>query len=246
MFKKFASCAAAAAVLALAAGPAPAAGMVNGIDANFPPFAYIDKSGKPGGFDVDAVNWIAKKMDFDVSHQPVEWDGIIPSLRAKKIDFICSGMSITEERAKKVNFTNPYWEVKNVFVTKTDSSLVSDDLLNGGKKIGVQQGTAEATWLEEHKKENGWNFELRFYDSSPMAVEDVLNGRLDGAGMNDAPAKDAASKKPVKIAGLFGEVNSFGCAVRKEDTELLKTLNEGYKALLADPYWKELVEKYDP
>jgi len=246
VFKTFASCAAAAAALALAAGPASAAEYTNGIDANFPPFAYVDKSGKAAGFDVDAVNWIAKKEGFEVKHQPVDWDGIIPSLLAKKIDFICSGMSITEERAKKVNFTDPYWEVKNVFVTKMDSTLTSDELLNGKKKIGVQQGTSEADWLKAHKEENGWNFELRFYDSSPMAVEDVLNGRIDGAGMNDAPAKDAASKKPVKIAGLFGEVNSFGCAVRKEDTELLKTLNEGYKALMADPYWAELVKTYNP
>lgn len=246
MTRKFASFAAAAALLALAATPAPAATYVNGIDANFPPFAYIDKDGKPGGFDVDSVNWIAKKMGFEVKHQPVDWDGIIPSLLAKKIDLICSGMSITPERAQKVNFTNAYWEVKNVFVTKKDSALTSNDLLTGKKKIGVQSGTPEGDWLKENKEKNGWNFDLRYYDSSPMAVEDVLNGRLDAAGMNDAPAKDAAAKKPVKIAGIFGEVDTFGCAVRKDDADLLKKLNDGYKMLKADPYWQELIKKYKP
>lgn len=246
MFKKISIIASVAVAFGLAAGPAAAQKLVNGIDANFPPFAYVDKSGKAGGFDVDAVDWIAKKMGFEVSHQPVDWDGIIPSLLAKKIDLICSGMSITEARAKQVNFTDPYWEVKNVFVTKKDAKLTSDDLLKGNKKIGVQQGTAEADWLKNNKEKNGWNFTLRYYDSSPMAVEDVLNGRIDGAGMNDAPAKDAASKKPVQIAGLFGEVNIFGCAVRKEDTALLKKLNDGYKALMADKTWKELIAKYKP
>lgn len=246
MFKKISIIASVAVAFGLMAGPAAAQKLVNGIDANFPPFAYVDKSGKAGGFDVDAVNWIAKKMGFEVSHQPVDWDGIIPSLLAKKIDLICSGMSITPERAKQVNFTDPYWEVKNVFVTKKDAKLTSDNLLKGNKKIGVQQGTAEADWLKNNKEKNGWNFTLRYYDSSPMAVEDVLNGRIDGAGMNDAPAKDAATKKPVKIAGLFGEVNTFGCAVRKEDTALLKKLNDGYKALMADKTWKELIAKYKP
>jgi len=246
VFKKISIIASAAVAFGLMAGPAAAQKLVNGIDANFPPFAYVDKSGKPGGFDVDAVDWIAKKMGFEVSHQPVDWDGIIASLLAKKIDLICSGMSITPERAKQVNFTDPYWEVKNVFVTKKDATLTSENLLKGNKKIGVQQGTAEADWLKNNKEKNGWNFTLRYYDSSPMAVEDVLNGRIDGAGMNDAPAKDAATKKPVKIAGLFGEVNIFGCAVRKEDTALLKKLNDGYKALMADKTWKELIAKYKP
>ncbi|MBO4794359.1 MAG: transporter substrate-binding domain-containing protein, partial [Deltaproteobacteria bacterium] len=69
---------------------------INGIDANFPPFAYVNQSGQPEGLDVDAINWIAKKMGFQVKHQPMDWDGIIPSLNAKKIDFIASGMTITE------------------------------------------------------------------------------------------------------------------------------------------------------
>ena len=56
---------------------------INGIDANFPPFAYVDKSGNPDGFDVKALGWIAKEMGFKVKHQPMDWDGIIPSLEAK-------------------------------------------------------------------------------------------------------------------------------------------------------------------
>ena len=59
---------------------------INGIDANFPPFAFVDKSGVPDGFDVKALDWIAKEMKFKVKHQPMDWDGIIPSLKTKKID----------------------------------------------------------------------------------------------------------------------------------------------------------------
>ena len=91
---------------------------INGIDANFPPFAYVDKSGDPDGFDVKALDWIAKEMRFKVKHQPMDWDGIIPSLKAKKIDIVASGISITDERKKQVNFTIPYWKIKQVLVAK--------------------------------------------------------------------------------------------------------------------------------
>ena len=88
-------------------GPAAAADKIyiNGFDAAYPPFSFIDKAGKPAGFDIDAVNWIAKEMGFKVKHQPTDWAAIVPSLKAGKIDFIASGMSITPERQAQVNFT---------------------------------------------------------------------------------------------------------------------------------------------
>ena len=191
------------------------------------------------------MNWIAKKMGFTVKHQPMDWDGIIPNLVAKKIDFIASGMSITPERKKVVNFTIPYWEIKQVFVSKKDAHLTVDKVLKGKKRLGVQRGTSEAEWLKDNAAKKGWNFELVYYDSAPLAIEDVLNGRIAAAAMDDAPAMDAESKKPVMILGTFGMHNEqFGYAVRKQDKKLLNTLNNGLKMLMADPYWDQLVKKY--
>ena len=220
---------------------------INGIDANFPPFAYVDKNGNPDGFDVQAVNWIAKEMGFKVTHKPIDWDAIIPSLRAKKIDFIAAGMSITEKRKEQVNFTNPYWTITQVLVASEDSDLTVDTALSSGNKVGVQRGTSEAKWIQENLiKAQGKDFELVMYDSAPLSVEDVVNGRIVAAAMDDAPAKDAVKKKPVKILGRFGMPDeNFGYAVRQEDTELLKTLNEGLKRLMASPYWEELQKKYE-
>lgn len=220
--------------------------LINGIDANYPPFAYVDKTGVPSGFDVEAMEWVAKEIGMEVTHQPIEWAGIIQSLLTKKIDIIASGMSITKERAKKVNFTNPYWVVENVIVIKKDSALTVDEILNGKKVLGVQQGTSEAKWLKAEKKKQGWNFTLRYYNSSPLAVEDILNGRLDAAAMESAPAKDAASKKAVKSIGTFGmDSDEFGYAVRKEDTELLNKVNAALEKFKASPDWDALVKKYD-
>ncbi|MCG8565642.1 MAG: ABC transporter substrate-binding protein [Desulfobacterales bacterium] len=234
--------------LLLASGGQAFAGkkIVNGIDANFPPFAFIDKTGQPSGFDVEAMDWIAKEMGYEVEHKAFDWDGIVTSLMTKKIDVIASGMSITPDRQKKVNFSNPYWKIEQVMVVKKDSTLTIDDLLKGGKVVGVQQGTSEAKWLKAEAKKNGWNIQLRYYNSSPLAVEDILNGRIAAAAMDDAPAKDAASKKAVKSIGPFGmHSEDFGYAIRKADEQLLKDVNEGLKRLMASPRWEELSKKYD-
>jgi polar amino acid transport system substrate-binding protein len=220
---------------------------INGIDANFPPFAFVDKNGVPDGFDVKALDWIAKEMGFKVKHQPMDWDGIIPSLNAKKIDLIASGMSVNEKRREQVNFTIPYWKITQVLVAKKDAKRTVDQILSKGNKVGVQRGTTEAKWIEENLiKKAKKKFSLVYYDSAPLAVEDVVNGRIVAAAMDDAPAKDAVKKKPVKIVGKFGMPDEeFAYAVRKEDTELLKKLNEGLKKLMASPYWAELKKKFE-
>jgi polar amino acid transport system substrate-binding protein len=219
---------------------------INGIDANFPPFAFVDKSGNPDGFDVKALDWIAKEMKFKVKHQPMDWDGIVPSLKAKKIDIVASGMSITDERKKQVSFTLPYWKIKQVLVGKKDANLTPEKALADGNKIGVQRGTTEAKWIEENLiKKEGKKIELVQYDSAPLAIEDVINGRIIAAAMDDAPALDAAKKKPVKIIGGFGmKDEEFGYAIRKEDTEFYKKVNEGLKKLMKSPYWAELKKNY--
>lgn len=218
---------------------------VNGIDANYPPFAYVDESGKPSGFDVDSMDWIAKEMGFTVTHKPMDWDGIIPALVGKKIDMVCSGMSISPARQKRVTFTQPYWTVTKVFVVKADSPLTVQNIQNGSKRVGVQRGTNEAEMLQQELDKKAANFTLRFYDSAPMGIEDLLNGRIDAFGLDSAPANDAIAKnKPVKVAGNFGAEDLFAVATRNEDDGLRKTINEGYKRLVVSPYWKELQDKY--
>lgn len=219
---------------------------INGIDPNYPPFAYVDeKTGQPAGFDIDSMNWIAKKMGFTVSHKPMAWDGIIPALNAKEIDMICSGMSITAERAKTVLFSNPYWQVYRVFITRNDSDLTPEKILSSEISVGVQRGTSEAAALKKEKEEKNYPFTLRYYDSAPLAVEDLLNGRIEAAFMDELPADDAISKgSKVKKVGTHGDPDNFGVAMRKGEENLAKLVNDGYELLIKDPYFKELQKKY--
>ena len=219
---------------------------INGIDPNYPPFAYVDeKTGQPAGFDVDSLNWIANRMGFTVTHKPMAWDGIIPALNAGEIDLICSGMSITEERGKVVQFSNPYWQVWRVFVTKKDSSLTPGAILSSPVKLGVQRGTSEAAALKKEQAAEKYPFTFRYYDSAPLAIEDVMNGRIEAAFMDELPADDAISKgRAVKKVGTHGSPDNFGVAMRKDEKELRSKIDEGFKLLMADPYWKELQKKY--
>ena len=142
-------------------------------------------------------------------------------------------------------FTEPYWVVKLVMVAKKDAKLTVEEIFKEGKTVGVQQGTPEAKWLKKEIEEKGYKTQLRLYNSSPLAVEDMLNGRIDAAVMDDAPAQDAASKKPVQILGTFGmPEETFGYAVRKDETQLLERVNASLKKLMASEDWKKLVEKY--
>lgn len=233
-------------VFASAAGICMAKTYVNGIDPNYPPFAYIDeKTGQPSGFDVDSMNWIARNQGFEVEHKPMNWDGIIPALNANQIDMVCSGMSVTPERAKMVQFSDPYWRVNRVFVVPADSTLTVEEILKQPLNVGVQRGTSEANAMKKEIEAKGYPMKLRQYDSAPLAVEDLLNGRINAALMDELPADDAIAKgRAVKKAGTHGEPDDFGVALRKGDNDLRKLIDAGYRALKDDPYWQELQKKY--
>ena len=219
---------------------------INGIDANNPPFTYIDeKNGKPAGFDVEALDWIASTMGFQVKHMPVAWDAVISTLLARKIDMVCSGMTITPERARLVAFSNPYWKAYNVFVVPQDSDLTVAAILTEKLKIGGQRGTSEAIALVKMQKEQHLRFDMRLYDSGFLMIEDLINGRIHAALLDSQPAQDAiAQGKPVRIAGIHGTPVNYGVAFRTEDTALRKLVNEGYAKLMADPFWKQLQQQY--
>ena len=221
---------------------------INGIDANYPPFSFIDSKGEPDGFDIKAINWIAKEMGFKVQHQPMQWESIIPSLKAGKIDFIASGMSVDEQRKQQVNFSTCYYKTVMILAAKRENPIMPDKTMESDMKWGVQRGSSEAHWIEDKlitDKEK--KFKLLQYDSAPLAMEDVINGRIDVAAVSQTSAEEFMEKgMPIKILGSYGQPDDeTAYACRKEDTELLNKLNEGLNRLMASATWTELKKKYD-
>ena len=219
---------------------------INGIDPDFPPFAYVDKDGKPAGFDVEAVDWIAKEMGFEVKHQPTAWDTIVASVNAKKIDFIASGLSVDEERAKIIAYTIPYWEHKWSLVIRADSDLNIVTGLSSGHTVGVQRGTTGANWIEDNLIGKGVDVKMKVYDTFTLAIEDLLNGRVDSAVQDDTMVKEILkARSGLKEVGTWGAGKTYAYGLRKGDTELLNLLNEGLKKLMNSPKWDELIAKYN-
>jgi polar amino acid transport system substrate-binding protein len=219
--------------------------LINGYDADYPPFASKNDQGEAQGFDIDCVNWIAEKHGLKVTHEAVAWSSIIDLLKNKKIDFIASGLSVTAERAEQINFTKPYRTIRQAILVGKDSTLAMDDILKGTKKIGVQSGTSDMAAMEKNIGQDGNNYELVAYDNADLAAEDVINGRVDAALMNEDRASDVIKALPLKFLG-YASVPSedYAYGVHKDNAELLATLNQGLDELMADPYWDELTKKY--
>ena len=217
-----------------------------GIDAAYQPFSMVGPDGKATGFDVDSMKWIAKDQGFEVEFLPIAWDGIIPALLAGKIDLVYAGMTITEERKEKVNFSKPYWTVNQMVVVKEGSPITLDEVKNGSVVIGTQRGCTAAIWIDENlvnqslmPAEN-----LKLYDNTPLAVDDLVSGRIDAVMYDSTVMNDIIAGKPVTKVGMVETNEDFGIAVRKDDTELLEKLNTGLEKLMASPDWEALKQKY--
>ncbi len=217
-----------------------------GIDVPYPPFSMMDEKGNPTGFDVESIEWIAKDQGFKVTFIPTAWDGIIPALQAKKIDMVYSGMTITDERKEKVNFSRPYWVVNQMVVVKEGSPITLDQVKNGSVVIGTQRGCTAAIWIDENlvNKSLMPAENLKLYDNTPLAVEDLVSGRVDAVMYDSTVMNDIIAGKPVSKIGMIETNEEFGIAVRKEDTELLEKLNKGLENLKASPDWEALKQKY--
>jgi len=233
--------------LVLAGSAMAADKYVVGIDGDYPPYSFIGDDGKATGFDVESIQWIAQKMGFEVEIKPVAWDGIIPALLAKKIDLIYSGMTASDERKKVVAFSNVYWRVNQAVCVRQDSDLNMISALIGKKKIGTQRGTTAAMWLEDNLVKKGYlaKDDLKLYDNFPLSIKDMENGRVESVMFDDIMVEKAIKDKPMKIIGTVSTGEDYAVAMRKEDTKLQKTVNDGLAMLMKSAKWQELKEKYD-
>jgi polar amino acid transport system substrate-binding protein len=208
-----------------------------GIDGDYYPFSFIDKDGSPAGFDVESIQWIANEMGFKVQVVPMAWDGIIPSLLAKKIDLIYSGMTITEERKQQVDFSDVYWVVNQAIAAREGENLDIDSFKAGKYTVGTQRSCTAAMWIEDNLVKTGIlpKDNLKLYDNFPLAVNDLINGRVQVAMMDEPVVSKAIAGKPLVKIGVISTGEEYGIAVRKEDTDLKEKLNEGLKKLMASP-----------
>ncbi len=217
-----------------------------GTSPDFPPFEYIAKNGSIVGFDMDLIKLVAHKAGYScVKIISMDFDALIPALQQGKIDVIAAGMTITPEREKVVAFTIPYWEVDQAVIVSKKSNFRPKNLKDlAGKTVGVETGTTAAEYLRKYVKEHKVNIKIKRYTSYVLAVQDLVNGRIDAVMLDVPVAKMFTKKYPVVIAFVVKTGEKYGFAVRKSDTELLNKLNQALKEIMNSPEWNKLVEKY--
>jgi polar amino acid transport system substrate-binding protein len=217
-----------------------------GIDANYPPFTYRDSTGNFTGFDIESARWIADHEGFAVEFVAVPWDIIIPTLQNGTIDMVYSGMTITPARSKEVDFTIPYCTVNMSVAVRSGSNITLQDLYNGRLRLGTQSGTPGVDWVESNLIGTGKMpaDDLVLYPDLITLTDALLAGQIDASLMDTPSQKMLVAGKDLVIIGELPTNDQYAVAVRKTDQELLHTMDDGLRQLMADPYWQELYRKY--
>lgn len=220
------------------------------IDPTYEPFTFKTADGKPTGFDVDIANAICAQTKRKCVFVEQVWDGMIPGLIAKKYDTIISSMSITEERLKKVDFTDKYYNTGSKIVLKKDVKFAGIASIKG-KKIGVLKGSTQEKYAKGELATQGVT--VTTYDAQDQVYLDIKAGRLDGTVADELEVTGGFLSKPdgqnytvvgeaLFIPKYFGV--GAGFAIRKGDKALKDELNAALKAIRANGTYKKINDKY--
>ncbi len=215
------------------------------VDVPYEPFEFKAPDGSLTGFEIDLGNAVCAEIMAECEWVIQSWDGIIPGLLARKYDLIFSSMSITEERAKKVLFSDGYYITPSAWFGKADMNVdvTSKDALKG-KKIGVQRGTIQDTYVTENF---GSVADVKRYTTADDLVLDLTGGRTDLVFL-DFPVGESTVIKKVEGYAAIGEQiqlgEAAGAAFRQRDTELAEKFNKALKKLKENGTYDAIMKKY--
>jgi polar amino acid transport system substrate-binding protein len=211
----------------------------------YPPFNFVDDSGKVGGFDVDLGNELCKRAKLECTWVVNEWDSLIPNLIAGNFDAILADMTITDDRKQTINFTEPYFPPDPSTYMSAAGKAIDYTKLSG-LKIGVQTGTVQATWADQNIKAGNT---IVSYATDDQMVADLKAGNLDmflaeGSYIGEQVAASAGAFKadgPQIPIGL-----GAGVGLRKADTDLQTKLDAALAEVKADGWLDAQIVKYFP
>lgn len=210
-----------------------------GSDIPYPPFEQ-GKAPNYEGFDIELMEAIGEKIGRTPEFQDTSFETIFRDVQQGKFDAVISAATITEEREKAVDFSNPYYLSEQAVLVKEGSDIESLEDLEG-KTVAVQQGT---TGQELAKEELGGS-EVRPYPEGPDAVNALKAGTVEGVIIDAPVAQNAVEKSGgVEIAEKVPTEEEYGIAVGQGETELLEEINKGLEEVLDDGTYKKIYEKW--
>ena len=222
-----------------------------GVEGAYPPFSWTDASGEIKGFDIDLAHALCQQMTVKCELVAQDWDGMIPALLSRKYDAIIAAMSITDERRKKVDFTEKYAHIPNRFVAAKGTELALTPAGMAGKRIGVQRATTTDRYATEVMEAKG--IEIVRYTSNEEIFMDLAAGRLDGVFADTIPLEQGFLNTPngagfafvgpeLKDPKYVGE--GAGIAVRKGNEALVSELNSAIDGIRASGEYQKIQAKY--
>ncbi|MDI3316767.1 MAG: basic amino acid ABC transporter substrate-binding protein [Bacillota bacterium] len=214
-----------------------------GSEVAYAPFESVDPTtGKFVGFDMELIDAIAKAAGYAGAQvHNIKWDGLIPALNNREVDAVISAMTITDERAQSVTFSDPYFTAGQVIGVKKGSPIKTPQDL-AGKKVGVQ---ADTTGDYAAQKVKGTT--IVRYPQTPDAINALLNGDVDAVVIDAPVLYNFIKENPnrgVVAAGQPFTVEYYGIAMRKDDTELVRKINQALAKLKADGTYQKLYDQY--
>lgn len=213
-------------------------------DCTWPPNEMLDENKQPTGYSVDYIKEVAKAAGFDVDVRNVAWDGIFGGVATGKYDIVASSTTITPERQKQFDFSDPYYQVVQAVVLPAGQEIKSLQDLKG-KRVGGQIGT---TGIYVMRKANP-NEPLKEYDDVGLAIQDLVGGRLDAVICDDPVAMYYVNKKPdtagkLNLSFKTDDTEDYGFTIRKGRQDLVDKINQGIKAVKESGKEAELKKKW--
>ncbi|EKI8261990.1 basic amino acid ABC transporter substrate-binding protein [Campylobacter coli] len=209
---------------------------------NYKPFNYKQDS-KLTGFDTDLVEEIAQKNGIEIVWVETNFDGLIPALKAGKIDMIASAMSATDERRQSVDFTKPYYMSKNLYIKLKNNEALQTKTDLEGKKIGVQLGT-----LQENTAKAIKDVQVQSNKDLNIAVLALKNNKIDAILADQDTAKGFLAENP-DLVSFYQETDGgegFSFAFDKDkQKEVIEIFNKGIDEAKANGFYDSLVKKYE-
>ncbi|GGL23740.1 transporter substrate-binding domain-containing protein [Phycicoccus endophyticus] len=208
----------------------------------YEPFEF-EKGNEIVGFDMDLVKKVADANDLDMSIVVTGFEGIQSgqALNSGKCDIAAAGMTITDERAKVIDFTDPYFDATQALLTK-DKSLDSLESLDG-KTLGVMTGTTGEMYAKENAPDG---VTLKSFENLGLQTSAVKSGQIDAIIQDNGPLLDYANKNSdTFVTAEFDTGEQYGFAVKKDsNADLLDSANTVIADSKSDGSYDEIYEKW--
>ncbi len=228
-------------LLAMPAARAADKELLVAIDAAFVPFGF-KQDGKYVGFDVDLWDAIARELKVGYRLQVMNFVGIIPALQTRNVDLALAGMSIKPERARVIDFSDPYYASGTAIMVRSDNTTIKSPEDLNGRVVGAKTGTATADWIKANLKPK----ELRLFQNIDDAYLDLRAGGLDAA-MHDTPNVEyyvkTAGEGKVKVAMERKTGSLYGIGF-PQGSEWVQPVNAALKKMRADGRYAAIYRKW--